>query len=109
MINHLICSNPEHHNVNDKIEYYNRNSFYPTIPIGLVECVLYQQPRLHHQPHLLQLQHPHLHLLYQKNVNPIANLLHIELIPIPLIKLTFKLLLSIFTFDNNLFILFILL
>jgi hypothetical protein len=33
-INQLFCSNPEHHNVNDKIEYYNRNSFYPTIPLG---------------------------------------------------------------------------
>ena len=33
-INQLACSNPEHHNINDKINYYNRNSFYPNIPVG---------------------------------------------------------------------------
>jgi hypothetical protein len=32
-INKLTCSNPEHHNIDDKINYYNRNSLYPTIPI----------------------------------------------------------------------------
>lgn len=30
----LTCSNPEHHNVNDKINNFNRKSFYPTIPMG---------------------------------------------------------------------------
>lgn len=32
-INQLDYSNSEHQSVNDKINYYNRNSFYPTIPI----------------------------------------------------------------------------
>tara|TARA_Y100000589_G_C27098251_1_gene606904 strand:+ start:64 stop:996 length:933 start_codon:yes stop_codon:yes gene_type:complete len=32
-INQFVSSNPEHQSVHDKINYYNRNSFYPTIPI----------------------------------------------------------------------------
>ena len=32
----LRCSNPEHHNVNDKIGYFDRrtSSYYPDIPFG---------------------------------------------------------------------------
>ncbi len=32
--NNFVCSNPEHHNVNHKINQFNRNSFYPQIPLS---------------------------------------------------------------------------
>ena len=40
-INQLVCSNPEHHCVNDKINHYNRNSFYPTLPVGFGKMASY--------------------------------------------------------------------